>query len=256
MNLIELNISGKGEGALLTYGAWTDRQRARFMAHFYPANYQNLSYYNPKPGAPREAQFLEVHIFFYHQATLRVPYRQQNIYNLYDIKTFEMKQRERQLHKSRSHQSNFSSSLNRAVSVDSNNIHDSIDVDESKPNAFDDDTDTESDSGTDDGSEKGVTPTTTNKKTNTKNSNVNTLFERQVRSGPIGEAMATGKQIAWVEINIGSGSYVRYKMPYFAKDLDGCVSDLFCEIKDFKLSNGGATSLKGNKTNLFRNADI
>ena len=96
MNLIDISIGGKGKGALITYGAWTDRQRARFMEHFYPTNYQNLSFYNPKRGSLREVQFLEVRIYFYHKAKLRVPYRQQNIYNLYDIKTSERKRMERQ----------------------------------------------------------------------------------------------------------------------------------------------------------------
>ena len=55
------------------------------MNHFYPTNYQNLSFYNPAPSSAREAQYLEVRVFFYHKAKLRVPYRQQDIYNMYEI---------------------------------------------------------------------------------------------------------------------------------------------------------------------------
>ena len=78
-----------------------------------------------------------------------------------------------------------------------------------------------------------------------------TLYERQLRSGPIGEARATEKQIAWLEIEIGSGSYITYKMPYFASSHDGCVTELVCEVKECKLSNGCATVLRGEKTKPF-----
>ena len=35
MNLVDVNVGGHGDGTLITYGAWTDRQRAQFMNHFY-----------------------------------------------------------------------------------------------------------------------------------------------------------------------------------------------------------------------------
>ena len=64
------------------------------------------------------------------------------------------------------------------------------------------DTDTESDSGTDDGSETGKVASGGGGATNAKNAKngktPDTLYERQLRSGPIGEARATEKQIAWL----------------------------------------------------------
>ena len=159
MNLIDISIGGKGKGALITYGAWTDRQRARFMEHFYPTNYQNLSFYNPKRGSLREVQFLEVRIFFYHKAKLRVPYRQQNIYNLYDIKTSERKRMERQ--KSNSEDNDNVQLHTPSGSFDSNasiNTAHTLNLERHESGSFGDgnDTDTESDSGTDDGSKPVV----------------------------------------------------------------------------------------------------
>ena len=71
------------------------------------------------------------------------------------------------------------------------------------------------------------------------------IIDKQFRSGPVGEAIASNKQLAWVELNIGSGSYLTYKMPYFAADHEGCVTELECEIKNCEISNGSAVSLRG-----------
>ena len=71
----------------------------------------------------------------------------------------------------------------------------------------------------------------------------------------MGEAIASNKQLAWVEFNIGSGSYLTYKMPYFAADHEGCVTELECEIKNFEISNGSAVLLRGDKNKPFLSMD-
>ena len=245
MNKVEVDIGGQQHGLLFTYGAWADRQRSLFMEHFYPTTFQDLGLYTPVQGGWREPTTLQVEVYFHHRATIRVPYRKQNLYNAYGVETATPARRQ---------------AVNARTSLPGQNGNSNTDTDVVQKMALSPEVIDEMERGwAGDSSEQGSGVKSGIHSEHGAADSTGTLSgdARQHRSGPLGEASATKMELAWLEIAVSSGSFVTYNMPYYAENHDyGCATDVRVYVKHLEVVSGTAFREEGDQRPFLSTDDF
>ena len=247
LHKIEVDISGEGNGVLFSYGAWADRQRVLFMEHFFPTNYQDLLRYVPSHGDYRQNTSLKIEFYFHYKSTIRVPYRKQSLHDLAGgPRSLDINEPGEKL--TRSPDKGTKTDDTKPVSSDSARLS------ESQPGSGIEmvplSTTGPSSRPYEDG--KHLNGSSIKKRTGRKRNSVKeSITMKQLKSGPLGEAIATGKELNWVEIVLQEGSRITYEMPYYAVDESGCESKVHIDAKNAEIYVGGRNGSYGNISKII-----
>jgi len=70
-----IDVGNLGSSTTITYGPWTDKQRAMFIDRFFPQDFSMVPEYRPQMGDTYESLELNILVTLFGETKIRIPYR-------------------------------------------------------------------------------------------------------------------------------------------------------------------------------------